>query len=260
MWNRISIIVVLLLLAGCTQKTDVVPGAGGEDGPAQGKVVSVAYLKTLYRGYPLVIADNIAVKAIVTANDRYNNFPRTLVVQDSTGGVEIKISGNGLYAGFPEGRTVQVSCRGLTLADYGGMLSLGLESNDPRYENGYIPGDQVDAYIYKYETVQNIEPREVHIATITDSDVGRFVSLRDVQFIDQEYLLKWCEAGMSTDRTITDRQGNRLTVRTNAAASFAHFQLPSGSGYIEGILSVFAGKYQLRVVREKFVVMEEPRF
>jgi hypothetical protein len=51
-----------------------------------------------------------------------------------------------------------------------------------------------------------------------------------------------------------------LVVRTSRYADFAHRILPSGSGYIEGVLGYFNGTYQLRVCDDQKAMMYEPRF
>ena len=72
--------------------------------------------------------------------------------------------------------------------------------------------------------------------------------------------LRWSETDVDTDRHLIDEFGDTLRVRTNCRADFADRKLPVGSGYIEGILSWFNGRYQLRITDVRNVVMEEPRF
>lgn len=90
--------------------------------------------------------------------------------------------------------------------------------------------------------------------------VGTYVAFEEVQFIDAEIGLSWSEAETDTDRHLVDRSGDTLLVRTSRYADFADWILPSGSGYIEGILGYFNGTCQLKVVVPKNVVMESPRF
>ena len=81
---------LLLLLAGCVSKN----GFDRDDGESPGgDPVSVAYLKSLYRGYPLRVTDDVELRVVVTANDAYGAFRNTLVVQDATGGIEVKVGG-----------------------------------------------------------------------------------------------------------------------------------------------------------------------
>lgn len=264
---RSSIIVAIFLFAGCVKKTPLI-GGGPDDGGEEvlpAEVISIAYLKTMYRGIPYLISEDIEITGMVTANDSYNNFANSIVIQDDTGGIEIKLSGGRLFSRYAIGLPLRIRCQGLTLGSYGGMLSLGVASQNPEYENSFIPSQsQESVIIILAETGTRPQPEAVRIETLKTSDAGKFVCLEDVQFIGDELGLPWCDSDqegfIATDRHIQDRRGGTLIVRTNASAFFAGNILPRGSGYIEGIISVFAGKLQLRVVYEKYVIMEQERF
>mgnify|MGYP001226761581 CR=1 FL=1 len=108
---------LMLVGAGCVGKAEFHPdtpsGGGGEPGEGTA-VVSVRYLKTAYTGYPTPVTKDWEVPGVVTANDRYGSFPNALVVQDGTGGIEIKVSGDELMLAFrPAGvRAVPGPCVG----------------------------------------------------------------------------------------------------------------------------------------------------
>ena len=112
-------------------------------------VVSIAHVKSLYRGYPLRIDDEVEIRGVVTANDSYGAYRYTLVVQDKTGGIEIKAGGDELYTLYPIGQEIRIRCQGLVLGDYGGVVSLGVVSEDAAYENGFIPEAERSRYLKK---------------------------------------------------------------------------------------------------------------
>lgn len=56
-------------------------------------------------------------------DDRSGNYYKTLVIQDATGGIEVKFDGY-LYNQFPVGRQVYIKCKGLVLTDYAGLTQL----------------------------------------------------------------------------------------------------------------------------------------
>lgn len=98
------------------RKTEFHPDtpSGRRRGTGEGTaVVSVRYLKTAYTGYPTPVTKDWEVQGVVTANDRYGSFPNALVVQDGTGGIEIKVSGDELMLAFLIGQRVSVRCQGL---------------------------------------------------------------------------------------------------------------------------------------------------
>lgn len=252
--------IVLLGWFGCSEPRDFASNENGADDGSWIDVVSIAHVKSLYRGYPLRIDDEVEIRGVVTANDSYGAYRYTLVVQDETGGIEIKAGGDELYTLYPIGQEIRVRCQGLVLGDYGGVVSLGVVSEDTAYENGFIPEAERSRYLKKTGEVKFIFPDTLRIVEATADRVGTYVAFEEVQFIDAEIGLSWSEAEADTDRHLVDRSGDTLVVRTSHNADFAAWTLPEGSGYIEGILSYFNGTCQLKVVVPKNVVMESPRF
>ncbi|MDD3107722.1 MAG: DUF5689 domain-containing protein [Alistipes sp.] len=261
-WNSIYGLTAgaLLLLCGCTPKADF------QDDDASGKepatqAISIAYLKSHYRNYPFTVEAEWSLRAVVTGNDAYGAFPYTLNLEDSTGGIELKLSEKELFTLFPVGQTVVVNLQGLVLGSYGGVLSLGSRSTEAEYENGFIPLSLWPQYLRKEGVPVDVRPDTLTFATLTPSKVSCYVAFCAVQFVEEERGASWCDPQQDTDRHLMDRYGDTLRVRTSHRADFASWTLPvSGSGYIEGILSSFAGVYQLRVQSPKGVVMESPRF
>ena len=256
----VSGVIVLLGWFGCSEPRDFALNEDGVDDESWIDVVSIAHVKSLYRGYPLRIEDEVEIRGVVTANDSYGAYRYTLVVQDETGGIEIKAGGDELYTLYPIGQEIRVRCQGLVLGDYGGVVSLGVVSEDTAYENGFIPEAERSRYLKKTGEVKFIFPDTLRIVEATADRVGTYVAFEEVQFIDAEIGLSWSEAESDTDRHLVDRSGDTLLVRTSHNADFAAWTLPEGSGYIEGILSYFNGTCQLKVVVPKNVVMESPRF
>lgn len=250
-----------LALASCVPRAEFV-GGDGEIAPVRPGVteVSVASVRSLYRGYPATVADDWQLDVVVTANDRYGTFPNALRVQDSTGGIEIKASGRDLFTRYAVGQRLRVRCRGLVVGGYGGELSLGAVSDDPAYQNGFIGENDCPYYLKPYGEPVAVAPDTVGIAGLSDALLGRFIALDGVQFADGELSLAWCDGDADTDRHLVDRRGDTLPVRTSRRAVFAARMLPRGSGYAEGILSRFNRSYQLRVYSVRGVVMESPRF
>ena len=268
MWNSRSYKVLLgcclmLVGAGCVGKTEFHPdtpsGGGGEPGEGTA-VVSVRYLKTAYTGYPTPVTKDWEVPGVVTANDRYGSFPNALVVQDGTGGIEIKVSGDELMLAFPIGQRVSVWCQGLVLGGYGGWVSLGTASANPVYQNGFIPQDEIPVRLRKREGIEAMRPDTLRIAELEAVHVGCFIAFENVQFVDGELESAWCDSDADSDRHLVDERGDTLLVRTSRYARFATRPLPAGSGYLEGILGWFNKSYQLRVIDARNAVMDSPRF
>lgn len=117
MWRSSRFLKILLfgiLCIGCVEKSDPYPdpSQGGDGEPGAGTaLVSISYLKGYYTGYPTPITKDWELQGVVTANDRYGTFPYGLVVQDATGGIEIKLSGDDLFLTYPIGQPIRIRCQ-----------------------------------------------------------------------------------------------------------------------------------------------------
>lgn len=225
---------LLLLLAGCVSKN----GFDRDDGESPGgDPVSVAYLKSLYRGYPLRVTDDVELRVVVTANDAYGAFRNTLVVQDATGGIEVKVRADAISLPyFPgQGRAYGSVAGAGCLGDYGGVVSLGAASDDSAYENGFIPQSVWPQFLKKQGGVTDIRPDTLVFSDLAAAWISRYVAFERVQFVDAECSENWCDTMSDTDRHLVDPAGDTLIVRTSRRPTSQIGRFHSGSGYIEGV-------------------------
>jgi hypothetical protein len=80
---------------------------------------------------PVRIDSNIILSGVINADDRTGNFYKQLVLQDSTGGIRLRVNATGLYNDYPIGRRVFIKCKGLYLYNYLGTLELGSYIDTP---------------------------------------------------------------------------------------------------------------------------------
>ena len=269
----------ILLLLGCAAMLNACSypenaewNFGQSDGKdSSAETVSVAYLKSRYRGHPYSIVENLYIRGWVVSSDRSGNYYKTLAVEDDTAAIEIKLDSESLFETYLVGSVVEVACNGLTLGSYGGVIQLGAAALGSGYETDYIPAKDIARTVRIVGQLDHAPvPELLAIDSITDSHIGRLVAFGDVQFVEaSDREATWCDADpenssgyRDTDRTVTDRFGNRLIVRTSRYAQFASWTLPQGSGRIEGILSCFGGHFQLKVVSPEILYddMSRPRF
>jgi hypothetical protein len=250
---------MVALLVACNPSS-VVPEP--DNPPVKEGAVSIAYLKTLYTGAPTLITSELHISGRVVSSDVRGNFYKTLVLDDGTGGIEVKLDLEQIFKRYMIHTLVTVRCNGLWLGSYGGTLQLGAEPYSD-FQTQYISEGDIPLHLTRDETfTDEVLPRELTIGALSPEDISMFVSFEGVQFVGEEQGLGWADATVEhdTDRHLVDRAGDTLVVRTSRYADFAHRTLPSGSGYIEGVLSYFNGTYQLRVCDDQKAIMPNPRF
>ncbi len=243
--------------------------------PGEEHTVSIAYLKTLYNGAPLLITDEIAIAGAVVSSDREGNFHNTLVLDDGTGGIEVRLDIEQIFKEFWIHSRATVRCNGLWLGSYGGTLQLGDEPFGD-FQTRPLSEIAVAEHIFADTTFYGeVRPRVLTFDELSQRHISTFVAFDEVSFVEQG--LPWAETEVAdldpnadpagdpeaeppaaTNRHIADSRGNTLIVRTSRYARFASRLLPKGRGRIEGIVGYFNGDYQLVVCdAQKFEPVRE---
>lgn len=246
-------LISLLAAVGC-RAASVVPDTGTY--PTE---VSIAFLKTLYKGAPVKITGEYVISGAVVSSDMHGNFYKTLVVDDGTGGIELKPDMEQTFKVFLIHSRVRVRCNGLWLGSYGGTIQLGAEPYDT-YQTQYIPAAEIAERISSdTEFHGEVLPRRLTFSEITAAHISTFAEFGGVRFADEETGLTWADADAETDtdRHLVDVSGDTLIVRTSRHATFAGRMLPHGTGRIEGIIGYFNGKYQLVVCSDQSFLNDE---
>lgn len=212
---------------------------------------TIAYLKSLCDGAESrLVTREITVRGFITANDRYGEFYKSIVLEDETGGITVAVDQTGTAAEFPFGYVATLHGAGLRLCVYGGKVGIGIGAGEQGAEG--IPAEETDRYL-------TVEPpgEERHTArTVTIDGIGpglvdTRVRIDGVRFVESG--ATWCDTDpetgrtVTTERTIVDEQGNTLAVRTLGSCSYAKEPLPEGRGSLYGVVDCFSGKYSLRV-------------
>lgn len=213
-------------------------------------VVTIKDLKQKYSfggNQPYTIQGDSSLFAVVTADDRSGNFYKSAIFQDTTGGITGFNNGTGLITGD----SVRVYLKGVTISEYKGLIQL---QNFSINEN-----------IVKIDAGIPVVPQTVTIPEATsnlDKYQSTLVKIEGVQFVDEELGLPFADTvNMHTEnRTLIDKDGNTIIVRTSAYADFAGALLPEGNGSITAIFSRYNDIGQLIIRNLNDVQLTGPRF
>jgi len=207
---------------------------------------TIAELKASYAGVLDSIEQEWIIKGIVVANDESGNFYKTLQIQDSTAGIELKLDRSYLNTYFKVGQLIYIKCKGLFLGTYGGLIQLGYKYNN---DIGRIPDVMIDNHIFRDGLP--VTPPEPFILTIPDlatvgqSKLSMLVRFNNVSFVEAGQPFSLTTG--STNRNIKDQSGNTIILRTSNYANFASSTMPTGNGGIVGILSKYNNDWQLYI-------------
>lgn len=198
------------------------------------------------------IADDHIIAGVVIANDSTDNFYKQLVIQDSTGGITIRLDGTSLYGVYPLGMKLFIRLKDLWLGDYARMIQLGaaVDRTDPLYpELTGIPQPLFNRYIVRGSRDNAVTPFHVTQDQLTDSLQSCLVMLEKMEFavVDTGKTYADVVNKLSANRTLKNCSGGGVLLRTSGFASFAKAKIPRGNGTATGIYSVFNTEKQLMV-------------
>ena len=195
------------------------------------------------------IDTNIYVRGVVTANDESGNLYKQIFIQDETRGINIQIDKTSLFTIFPVGQVVYLRCKNFYVGNYSGIPQFGYKYNGGP---GRIPTHLVDSAIFTHELpdLNNVpEPKTVSsvaAGTFTANDVNKLVKITNVSFVKEAGKLIFANKNeVYPERTVKDAAGNLMVLSTSWYANFAADSIPSGSGDITGVLSIFSGANRL---------------
>jgi len=171
-------------------------------------------------------------------------------VQDSTGGITIRMDGIQLNANFPVGRKLAVNLKGLWLGDYGKMIQLGsgVDLSDPASPTLMaIPQALFDQYFQKGNIGALPLPQKIDISQLNNNYQSMLIQLDQVEFAAADTGKTYADPlnKISLNRTVKNCAGNSILLRTSGYASFAQLKTPSANGRLIGIYSVFGTTKQL---------------
>jgi hypothetical protein len=241
---------LFLVPLACVDQDFDQPPVGGND-PNLPVNISIAEIKATHTldAYE-EITEDWTFSGIVISDDAEGNFFKQLVIQDSTGGIEMRIEMTNLSNVYPVGRKVYVKAKGLYLGDYNGLIQLGAgigtgSNGDPELIR--IPESILGQYIVTATYGNPTPPKVITIDQLDVSDVSTLVQFDNVQFIGSDAGQTYADAVLqqSLNREIEDCAKRRVIIRTSGFATFAGDTTPTKNGTLVGVLGIFGTDFQL---------------
>ena len=247
-FNRIFICFFILagtaLLSGCIKKENF------DTPPVVVPKVDFAATKTISEllamhnpGGVENLDSTVVVKGIVVGNDETGNLYKQIILEDEAAGLQIQIDQKSLFITYKVGQRVYVKCGGLALGEYGGNIQLGFNVGGVISR---IPASAITAHLF-LDSLPGIPPapRLLTIPTLSSAYLNMLIKIDSVHFADPG--LTFASLTATTNRNILDASNNIIILRTSNYATFQPNLIPSGTGSVTGILSVFNGAYQFYI-------------
>jgi hypothetical protein len=245
MSSVLAVMIVGLVVISCKKKFEDPPATG----PA-GLVgnISIKDLKARFTttGTTVAITDDVVIEGVVNADDRSGNFYQQIAIQDSTGGILLRLAGNNLFNEYPVGRKIYVKLKGLYLGEYGRMIQVGGGVEAGGGGVTLLATTLRDQYVFKGALNQPLVPKVVTVAqlgtTLQDPYVNTLVKLQNVEFAPTELSKNYADDDQSGSRFVqpcTNPASNRITLRTSNFANFATLKVAQGNGDLIGVYSIF---------------------
>jgi hypothetical protein len=210
---------------------------------------TIAQMQAMYPGTALTFTDSLTISGVITGNDQADNLYKKLIIQDSTGAIDIEVDASSLYSTYPVGRRIFVSLKGLTLATYGGLLEIG-QGVDPTTGSPLrITGSIFSKYVTLGSTGNVVVPLALTIDQLKPAYQNMLVKLTGVQFDDAELGNTYADSvnQATENRTIKDCNGNSALVRTSNYATFANTKVAQGKGDLIGIYTFYNSEQQMYI-------------
>lgn len=258
---RLAIIAFLLLagVSSCVKDKFDAPPTGGQD-PDLKANIRIDSLKAKYQGTAIPIFEDLIIVGVVTADDKSGNLYKTIVIQDSTGGIALKLDGTSLFNDYPIGRRLFIKLKGLYLGAYSNLIQIG-GYIDATGELQDLPSNLFDKHIFKGVYGLTVLPKVVTFSQLNNSYQNTLIELNDVEFSTSDAGKPYADATnkISKNLTLKNCSNGSLTVRTSGYASFASAPTPTGKGKFVGIYSVFGTTGQLLVRDPSDLKMDSTR-
>ena len=203
------------------------------------------------------ITTDIIIKGIVIGDDKSGNLYKSLVIQDESGGILIRLDGNSLYTTYPIGQEVFIKCKGLFLGDYNNLIQLGGGADVTVTPASLltIPTALFSQYIIKGRAGNVVTPKLVTLSqlgtSMQDTLQHVLIKLSNFEFAAADTFKTYANATTNPPGTanfvLKNCNGNTVTLRNSGFADFAAIGIPNGNGSIVSIYTVFGSTKQLTI-------------
>ncbi len=251
----LSLLMLMIMAAACSEDFDTPPLITPH--ATHTANMTLAEFKAQYwqdgRNYIDTIKEEIYIHGWVASDDAAGNIFKYIYIQDENGdGLGISIDQASLNTYYRRGQEVVISMKDFWIGKYNGQLLLG----QPEWyaaQSAWEAGRMTLAKFQEHTEVNGlpdlskIQPTVCKISDFSGKSdretqikyQGRLIKLQNVKWDDADGKEPYAidrDDNKSTERKISDTEGNQLIVTNSMFADFHTEKLPLGEGDITGVL------------------------
>ncbi len=191
-------------------------GGGGEATPE-----SIADVRARFDGGASNITDNIKIQGVVTSDkDNGSITGRNLYIQDESGAIVIRFSGN---HDFARDAQIEVNLQGASFTEFNELLQI----------------ETANANASEANLGLSISPEVINVTQLLSGDFeAQLVTLQSVSFDEADGALTF---GSNQSRMVTGALGSFVVFTRSAFTDLVNTVLPSGTGNLTGLATTFNG-------------------
>ena len=251
-WISMALVSSALIFTGCKKEFDEPPAYMEPDITANTTIAQLKAMHTL--GQVEAITQDIIIMGIVNADDRSGNYYKQISIQDSTGGITVRLDGTNLYTNYPVGRKIWIKMNGLYLGDYNGLIQIGgsLDNSGSFPNVAALASGLFDQYIVKGSPNNTVTPVTLDLGSTNNNQYqSMLVQINGAEVAVADTAKTWANATqqLSANINIRNCDNKSIIVRTSGYANFAGVNVPNGNGTLLGIYTVFGTTPQL-IIRD----------
>lgn len=247
----VFILVSVSLGNSCIKKENEIPELSNND-PLIEVTHSISAIHSFVQN--TMIEEECIISGIVIADDKSGNIFKKIIIQDSTGGLELLVDQNNLFNDFPIGRRIFVNLKHLYFGNYAKNPQIGFALDD-RGDLVPIPYAMIEKHIIKGSYNNEIIPKRVAISDLENPDMAYsllnvLIELEDVEFVPEHSNVPFAKPlhiATNTNRTLKDCSYNYINIRTSAFADFYDIKTPVHKGTVRAIYTRYNNIGQLQI-------------
>ena len=210
-----------------------------------------AEVKGLYLNETLQIQEDLIIEGYVISSDKAGNFFSVLHFQDSVDnpkeGFRIEIDFRDSHLFYPVGSKIYIKLKGLYLGKSKDVFKIGgVFTSFGNVSVGRLPSTVVNQHVFlSCDEKSVVQPTVISINELSKNLSSTLVQFNSLEIIKEELTETFATERKETKRTLTDCQGNEITLLNSGFSDFQAEILPEGNGMITGVLLREKETYQL---------------